>query len=306
MEPEAAIAEGFEAAGCTGFLHAVEVTGGGEIRVRADEPVVLASVFKVLVALEFYDQVHRGALEPARRIRIEPSAHTAGPTGISAFDDPVEISLRDLCRLMMSVSDNTATDMLLAEIGLDRVNARARACGCHATIVESDLRTLIDGIATDLGFANYAQLLAAQSGALGPEAREQGHDAVRIDGCAALDPARTTRSTAREMGRLLTAIWKDEAASSQACADLRSLMAQQVSSRLARALPDRATIAAKTGSLLGQIRNEVGVITQAEGRAFAVSVFTRAHRPFERVAGIEAAMAAAAASAIDALRRELR
>ena len=37
MEPEAAIAEGFESAGCTGFLHAVDVRGGAEICVRADE-----------------------------------------------------------------------------------------------------------------------------------------------------------------------------------------------------------------------------------------------------------------------------
>jgi beta-lactamase class A len=306
VEPEAAVAEGFESAGCTGFLHAVELTGGREICVRADEPVVLASVFKILVALEFYDQSHSGALDPARRLRITPKMRTAGPTGISTFNDPVEMSLRDLCRLMMSVSDNTATDVLLAEVGLDRVNARARACGCHATTVESDLRTLIDGIGANLGFADYAQLLMAQSGALGPEARERGHDAVRIDSCAALDPTRTTRSTPREMSRLLTAIWKDEAAGPQACADLRAVMAQQVSSRLARALPDRATIAAKTGSLLGRIRNEVGVITHADGRAFAVSVFTRAHRPFGGVASIEAAMAAAAAAAIDALRREPR
>jgi beta-lactamase class A len=303
VEPEAAIAEGFERVGCTGFLHAIEVTGGAEICVGADEPVVLASVFKILVAFEFFDQAHSGVLDPARSLRITPQMRTAGPTGISMFEDPVEISLRDLCRLMISISDNTATDVLLAEVTLGRVNARARACGCPLTVVESDLRTLIDGIGADLGFVDYAQLLEAQSGALGPEARERGHDAVRIDACAALDPTRTTRSTPREMSRLLTAIWKDEAASPQACADLRALMAQQVSSRLARALPDQATIAAKTGSLLGRVRNEVGVITHADGRAFAVSVFTRAHRPFEGVARIEAEMAAAAASAIESLRR---
>lgn len=303
MGPEAQIAEGFEKAGCTGFLHAVDLGGGGEICVRADEPVVLASVFKILVALEFYDQVHAGVLDPVRPVRIEPGARTPGPTGLSTFDDSVEMSLRDLCRSMMSVSDNTATDILLAEVGLDRINARALACDCPSTIVVSDLRRLIDGIGRDLGFTDYGQLLAAQSGALGPEERERGHDPVRIDGCAALDPARTTRSTPREMSRLLAAIWIDDAASPSACADLRASMAQQVSSRLARALPDRASIAAKTGSLLGRIRNEVGVITHADGRAFAVSVFTRARRPFEHVAQIEAEMAAAAAAAIEALRR---
>ena len=61
-------------------------------------------------------------------------------------------------------------------------------------------------------------------------------------------------------------------------------------------------VAAKTGSLTGRVRNEAGVISHADGRAFAVAVFTRAHAPFERVAAIEAEIGKAAADAITALR----
>jgi beta-lactamase class A len=157
-------------------------------------------------------------------------------------------------------------------------------------------------MAADIGFANYAELFAAQSGAMGPEARRKGSDAARIDACAALDPARTSRSTPRDMTRLLSAIWKDEAAPPASCANVRAVMAQQVSTRLGRAPPDGATLAAKTGSLSGRVRNEIGVITHAEGRAFAVAIFTRAHKPFERVASIEGEIGRAAASAISALR----
>ena len=297
-----AIAAGFERAGCSAALHVVDLGSGVEIGLQPDAPVVMASVFKVLVALEFYAQADAGILDPAQIIELEPSTYTAGPTGISSFEDPVQVSLRDLCRLMMSISDNTATDVLLGIVGLDRVNVRARMCGCTSTVVQSDLKTLFDGIAVDIGFANYSELLAAQSGALGPSARLESTNAARVDACTALDPTRTIRSTPRDMTRLLGAIWNDKAASPASCANLRASMAQQVSTRLGRTLPDGATIAAKTGSLFGRVRNEVGVITHADGRAFAVSVFTRAHKPFERVASIEAEMARAAASAISALR----
>jgi len=302
ISTQATIAEGFDRAGCSAAWHVVDLASGAEIGVQPDAPVVMASVFKVLVALEFHAQVAAGILDPAQIMELEPVAQTAGPTGISTFQDPVRISFRDLCRLMMSVSDNTATDVLLGVVSIDRVNARARTCGCTSTVVESDLKTLFDGMAEEIGFANYAELLAAQSGALGPGARLESTDAATIDACAAFDPTRTIRSSPRDMTRLLGAIWNDKAAPAAACANVRSIMAQQVSTRLGRALPDGATIAAKTGSLSGRVRNEVGVITHADGRAFAVAVFTRAHKPFERVTSIEAEMASAAAAAISTLR----
>ena len=296
------ITTAFKRAGCAAAWHVIDLASGAEIGDQSDAPVVMASVFKVLVALEFYAQADAGLLDRARLISLAPRDYTAGPTGISNFQDQVRISLRDLCRMMMSISDNTATDILLHTVGLEQVNARARAWGCASTVVESNLRELLDGMATDIGFANYAELLAAQSGALGPEARLRSTDATRIDAVGALDPPRTTRSTPRDMTRLLSAIWKDEAAPS-ACAAVRTLMAQQVSTRLGRGLPDGATLAAKTGSLAGRVRNEIGVITHADGRAFAAAVFTRAHKPFEGAAGIEGAMASGVALAISALRR---
>lgn len=296
------IEAGFIQAGCDAALHVLDLQTGREIGVRPDSPVVLASVFKVFVALEIYAQIADERLDPTEPVDLKPGDLTAGPTGASAFVDPARISLRDLCLMMLSVSDNAATDILLARVGIDAVNARLAACGCHASRVEADLRTTFDQLAVDIGLETYDQLAAARSGALGDEAMARSHDGARIDASRPFDALRTNRSTPRDLTRLLRAVWTDEAASPQACADLRAAMAQQVASRLGRDLPDEATIAAKTGSLTGRVRNEAGVITHADGRAFAVAVFTRAHAPFRRVSAIEAEMARAAASAIAVLR----
>ena len=299
---EESISADFERAGCTASWHVVDLQSGMELGSQTDSPVILASVFKVLIALEFYAQADAGDLDPATLITLAPDKFTPGPTGLSGFEDPVSLSLRDLCRSMMAVSDNTATDVLLGLVGLDRVNARALACGCNATRIESSLRDLFDRMARDIGFADYPQLFAAQSGLLGPEAWQKGSNPQRIDGSSAFDPGRTNRSTPRDMTRLLRSIWKDEAGGPTACANTRAVMALQVSSRLGRALPDGAALAAKTGSLTGRVRNEIGVITHADGRAYAAAVFTRAHRPFEQVSSIETQMANAVAKAISALR----
>jgi beta-lactamase class A len=304
FETEArSIAEGFDRAGCWVSLHAVDIQSEEALGIEPDASVVLSSVFKVLVALEFYAQVHGGTLDPARRLLIEPSKHTAGGAGVSAFLDPAEVSLRDLCGLMLTISDNTAADHLVGVVGLDRINARAGHCGCVATVIESDLQTIWNGIGRDMGFPDYATYAAAQAGALGEEARRRSTDPARIDACAAYDASRTNRSTARDMTRLLSAIWTNNAAAPEACASVRAVMARQFSTRIGRDLPAGASIAAKTGSLTGRVRNEIGVISHKDGRAFAVAVFTRAHRPFERIASIEAEMAAGTAAAIAALRR---
>jgi beta-lactamase class A len=280
-------------------LHVVRLVDGADVGERADEPWVMASVVKVAIGLELSLQEAEGRIDPSRPVTIDPRQATPGPVGISRFRHPVTMSLRDVAYLMLTISDNAATDVVTAAVGLDAVTARLQAIGCDTTHVVSDIATMLDGVATDLGFPDYAELLRAQSGERGPEAQARATDQRRIDACRALDPTVATRTTARDMTRLLTAIWADEAS-----APLRAAMAEQVTRRMAPAVPDGGTLAAKSGGLFGRIRNEVGVITDPgrDGTAYAFAVLTRAHRPFAGEAAANAAMAAAVANAITRLR----
>jgi beta-lactamase class A len=301
-EVVAAITAGFAAAGCDGALHALALSSGAEVAVEADRPVVMASVFKPLVALELYAQVEAGEIEPAAAADLRPGEVTPGPTGLSNLQGPARVSLRDLAYLMLTISDNAATDVLIGATGLDRINARARACGCLSTVIESDLAAMLDATAAEMGFAAYSVLVEAQSGRMGEDARARAIDPERLDALAALDPARSSRTTARDMTRFLATVWADTAASGQSCRTLREVMAQQVTRRLEPAVHDGGGLAAKSGGLFGRVRNEIGVITDPDGERYAVAVFTRAHRPFAGAAAINAEMGRAARTAIQALR----
>lgn len=295
------IAAGFAAAGCDGALHVRDLATGAEVGFEADRPVVPASVFKVLVALEFYARAAEGEIDPAKQVDLRPAVVTPGPVGISNFQDPVRLSLRDLAAMMLTLSDNAATDLLIARIGLDAINARAVSCGCRETRIVSDLKAMLDTMAVELEFRNYAELLAAQSGKLGPAAHAGSTDPGRIAAVAALDPARGSRTTARDMTTLLAAVWNDTAALPPACAMLRDVMGRQVTRRLEAAVPDGGALAAKSGALFGRVRNEVGVITWPDGARYAVAVFTQAHQPFVGAAAINAQMARAVKLGIEAL-----
>jgi beta-lactamase class A len=291
----------FEDAGCAGSLHALHLASGAEVGHDADRSQVAASVVKVPIALEFYAQADAGLLDPTQPVVIDATNRTFGATGVSRFADPATVSLRDLAYLMLSISDNAATDIITSSVGLDAVSRRLAGIGCSDTVV-IDFRAMLDGVAADLGFRDYPELLSAQRGDLGPAARARSTDQAQIDRCSALDPAHSNRTTARDSTKLLAAVWDDTAASPAACTNLRSVMGEQVTRRLRAAVPAGGSLAAKSGALFGRVSNEIAVITDRSGDAWAVAVFTRAHVPFEHQSRIDAAMAQAAKSAIEELR----
>ena len=63
-------------------------------------------------------------------------------------------------------------------------------------------------------------------------------------------------------------------------------------------------VAAKSGSLVGVVRNEAGVIEYPGGRGYAAAVFTQARRPWQDDAVINEAIGAAAATAVSRLRAQ--
>ena len=122
---------------------------------------------------------------------------------------------------------------------------------------------------------------------------------------AAPDLARTTRTTARDMATLLRLIWPEQAGPPEACQRVRQLMRRQLTRpRLAAAFPAPAVVAAKSGSLAGVVRNEVGVIECPGGRGYAAAVFAQARRPWQDDAAINAAIGTAAAAAVSRLRAQ--
>lgn len=294
-----AIEDVFANADCRGWLCVAEVDGAAEVSIGADDLVAAASVFKVAVALEVARQISAGELDATARIRLEPGRRTVGPTGFSTFDDGVEVSVRDLARMMLTISDNAATDVLIECVGLDRVHSTLAELGLFKTVIPAPLSATLDSIAEDAGFANWQHMLdvTTEPGAgLDEETLQR-----RVRESRALSAQQGIRTTARDMVGLLQLIWRDEAGPPEACGMVRRLMGQQVSrQRLASGFELGVDVAAKSGSLLRVVRNEVGVITLPDGRRYAAAVFTRSRQDADE-SRINAAIGKAAVIAISHL-----
>lgn len=260
--------------GLFGAGYAAPVNGSRGVGFNVDELVSPASVMKIQIALAVEGAIASGRLDGTSPRVLSQDRRTPGPVGISLMDDEVVMSVRDLIVAMLTISDNVATDELIDIVGLDEVNSVARELGLQHTLITSGLRDALDAIASEAGFADYEALAAHDPNTMGrPTAKELG---ARVDGSAALDPARGTRTTAVETVGLLQAIWTDRAGPPEACASIRRLMGQQLAKdRIASAFSPPVSVAAKSGGLLGVVRNEAGVVTFPGGAAYAVAVFTR-------------------------------
>ena len=293
----------FEHAGCAGTLCVQPLDGDATIELAADELVSPASVVKVQIALEVETWIAEGRLDPSEPVSLRAAGRTFGTTGISLFDDDAIISWRDLVVLMLTISDNQAADSLLNRVGAGAVNATAARLGLTSTVVTSGIQAMLDSIGQELGSAGWSGLLAraAEASADGSAQTDQ-----RLLATRALDPARGTRTTARDMARLLRLIWTGQAGPAAACDRVKALMARQLTRhRMASAFRPPVKVAAKSGSLFGVIRNEIGVISYPDGHQYAAAVFTRS--PFgSDEAAISHAIGTATAQAVTALRQGLR
>lgn len=285
--PRDRIRAAFADAGVTGWLHAADIDSGAQIDVGADRSVVTASVHKLCLLVALHQHAETGRLNLTDQTECPREGRTPGPTGLSAMLDPARLSLRDAAYLMMAVSDNTAADLILERVGLDAVNDTTERLGLTRTHAVQTFRDFLVTIREDAGQG-------------GPQALGDPQVLARM---RALDPARTNRSTPRDMTRLLGAIWRDEACTPEHGAAVRRLLALQVwPHRLASGFPfDDVHVAGKTGSA-PTLRNEVGVIEYPDHGRYAVAVFTRAASPAATLPAADAVIGTAARIAIDALR----
>ncbi|MFC3518152.1 serine hydrolase [Streptomonospora nanhaiensis] len=293
MSIQERLAAVFAETGVTAKLHARDLDGGGEIAWHADDQVVIASIFKVLLVLEFARQAHAGQLDPAERV-VVGAADRLGGWGTAGYADDVEMSLRDLAYSAIQVSDNTAADVLLRRVGLDTVRLLAAELGLERTRIIGGPRQVLEMMLADVGARDYREFARVF-----PTLPEERMRRLRV-----FDPDRTTSSTARDITRLLELVWRDAAGPAPACAAVRGFLAQQIFwTRIASGFPPAVRVSAKTGTLPG-LHMEAGVAEYPDGGRYAVAVFaaTPTVKSDARRLDVDLAIGRAARTAVEELR----
>jgi beta-lactamase class A len=114
-------------------LFAMQPSTGKTAAIDADLPVQTASVIKLAILYEAMIRVRQGSAHWDEKIVLKPGEPVGGSGMLHFFDTPLTLTLKDILTMMVIVSDNTATNLMIDRFGVDAVNARMESLGLNNT-----------------------------------------------------------------------------------------------------------------------------------------------------------------------------
>ena len=114
-------------------VYLLNTATGEEYAHQADDPIEAASVIKLTVMAEAFRQFEAGLLDPSEAVSIRPSDKLPSCGALSYMHDGLSVTLLDLVTLMIILSDNTATNLLIDRLGMDNINAMIGSLGLRCT-----------------------------------------------------------------------------------------------------------------------------------------------------------------------------
>ena len=118
---------------------------------QPDIPLVAASVIKLPILAEAFRQARDGLVNMNEIFAVRPEQKMPGCGALTRLRDGLEVTLYDLCMLMIILSDNTATNILIDRLGMDYINETIRSFGLKKTKLR---RKLFDAEASARGIEN--------------------------------------------------------------------------------------------------------------------------------------------------------
>jgi beta-lactamase class A len=260
----------------TGF-YAKHLPSGREIALDADRPMNTLSVIKVPIMVQAFRDAEQGRLRLADRYTVRAEDLRRGSGILQTFDVGLSPTYRDLVEQMIITSDNSATDIMIRTLGMDRINATLAEHGYTNTRVR-----LTTG---DLFREVWIRVDSANAALTHRQVYERGFPSG--DAMAALsfglegDSTRWLgRTTAREMARLLEEILGNRYTGPEYARQMVDIMGRQLyNSRLPRRLQYRlpVRVAHKTGDWPPIGANDAGILFY-EGGPTIISVFVNQNR----------------------------
>jgi beta-lactamase class A len=264
-----------------GGIYIKHLGTGEEASVNANDHFETASTFKLAVMVKAYQMADRKELNLNDRYIIKTSDYRGG-SGIFRYKDPgLNPTIRDVITQMVITSDNTATDIMIAQVGgVAKLNEWLKAQGYQAFHVNSTVNDFFrqryevaDPKNASLSTEDLFALMSDVPSFVNPRkdmiARINAQLADKRVGEEMLK-RRTEEKywlagvSPAEMGKMLEGIEKDTIASKEACEEMKRIMrAQQAGTRK---IPHwlSVPVAHKTGEV-GGVTNDVGMIYAKSG-----------------------------------------
>jgi beta-lactamase class A len=137
--------------GKAGFYYKNLVTDE-KISFQEDMPLQAASVIKIPILIEAFTRLETGSVHKTDLFTISKEDKLPSCGALTYMHDGLQVTLEDLYTLMIILSDNTATNLLIKYLGMDQINSTMDKLGCKHVKLN---RYLFDSEKAALGIENY-------------------------------------------------------------------------------------------------------------------------------------------------------
>ena len=223
-------------------LYAKNLDTGASYGLHPDEPVPTASTIKLPIMVELFAQAAEGKLDWNQKLELTDQDKVSGSGVLTELSGGDSLPIRDLMHLMIVVSDNTATNLILNRIGGNAVNARMARLGLTQTAV-------------------MRKIMQSKAEGTTDEGKKPGNERWG-----------TGRSCPRDMVVLLEKLYRGDLVSKAASAEMIEVLKRQRDHNGAGRDMNGTVVASKAGAL-DHLRSDVAIIYSAHGPvAMAITV----------------------------------
>ncbi|HET9986615.1 MAG TPA: serine hydrolase [Longimicrobiales bacterium] len=215
---------------------------GELLSIHGDETFPTASVIKVPILVTLFHRIDKGDLKLSDPVVMLGVDRMPGSGVLQYFDVPHQLTVKDAATLMIALSDNTATNLVIDKVGIRTVNARMDTLGLPHTKL-------------------WAKVFQRSATTIAPDSSAKYGLGV---------------TTPVEIAKLLGMIYKGEAVSADASKTMLGMLDDQFYGlvEIPRYMPPDVKVAHKTGED-SKTRNDVAIVRDPKGRDYILAVLTK-------------------------------
>ena len=227
---------------------------------REDELFPLASLVKLPILVALFDEVRAGRVDLAERVTYRRAMRVPGSGVLHDLDEGLAPTVRDLAMLMITISDNTAADLLFERVGRERVEHVMRDVGAPSVRIPFSILELFQEL-TDSPGAGYDALREKLRASAGSGGR-------------AIVAEQSVRATPRDICRIFERLEARSILDPASCdAVLDILKRTKTDTRIPALLPKGTVVAHKTGTIR-TVRCDAGIVYAPNG-AYAIAILSK-------------------------------